>query len=221
MTVSTRVIPAAGREYFRRLRTHFGTSTFMAVAEAMVESDTGARLSPKAAPPRIAPAKNAGSTPNSTPVGYKTPIQAAIVPNLVPVAEENRVAARNEMTVNNTGPTTKDPARPARPAANQDSPKILAKTPAKIQVAMGKAVSLLAIPEITALLYSFLFLARKNGITTPKKMGIQSAPSAVDPHQQVVTKIKPIKIIIGDNKTHSHPSNSNFFSIRLLLRYAI
>ena len=70
---------------------------------------------------------------------------------------------------------------------------------------MGKAVSLLAIPEITALLYSFLFLARKNGITTPKKMGIQSAPSDVDPHQKVVTKIKPIKIIIGDKETHSPP----------------
>ncbi|MPN43134.1 hypothetical protein SDC9_190693 [bioreactor metagenome] len=61
-------IPAA-IEYFKRERTTPGTSTPWEVAEQMVVSETGARLSPKAAPEIIAPAIKPGFAPKAIPAG--------------------------------------------------------------------------------------------------------------------------------------------------------
>lgn len=77
---------AAVRAYFSLERTTPGTSTPWEVAEHIVVSEIGARLSPNAPPETIAPANNAGCAPKATPAGYKTPIPAAIVPNPVPDA---------------------------------------------------------------------------------------------------------------------------------------
>ena len=71
----------------------------------MVVSETGARLSPKAAPDMMIPASRAGWHPNSTPAGYRTPMAAAMVPKPVPLAVANRQDARKVMTRNAVLPT--------------------------------------------------------------------------------------------------------------------
>ena len=55
--------------YLSRERTTPGTSTPCEVAEQMVVSDIGARLSPKAAPEMMAPARMPGCAPNASPAG--------------------------------------------------------------------------------------------------------------------------------------------------------
>ena len=60
ITAMTMVAPADTAAYFSRERTTPGTSTPWEVAEQMVVSDTGARLSPKIAPEMMMPASRPG-----------------------------------------------------------------------------------------------------------------------------------------------------------------
>ena len=62
-------ISAAGMEYFSRLRTTPPRSASCVDAEAMVVSETGERLSPKAPPEIIAPISNPGVAPTKYPTG--------------------------------------------------------------------------------------------------------------------------------------------------------
>ena len=71
----------------------------------IVVSDTGAKLSPNAAPDKIAPARTAGLHPNKMPAGYKIKHIVEIVPNPDPVATANNAEKTNAHTVN-TAPDT-------------------------------------------------------------------------------------------------------------------
>ena len=69
-------------------------SVFCVPAEAMVVSEIGEMLSPKVAPPRMAPINMAGSAPVAAPAGYSRGPPMMMVPKLVPV----EVATRQHTT---------------------------------------------------------------------------------------------------------------------------
>ena len=69
------------------------------VVVAMVTSEMGARLSPKIAPERIAPARIAGWLPSRIPAGYRMGNTVVRVPMEEPVAVVIRQAARNVKAV--------------------------------------------------------------------------------------------------------------------------
>src|SRR5665648_1231178 len=73
----------------------------------MVVSDIGAKLSPKAAPAKIATPNIVGLDPRNTPAGYITGTSDRTVPVLEPVPSANRQAAINATKVNT------DPVAPA------------------------------------------------------------------------------------------------------------
>src|SRR5690625_3152401 len=96
---------AAAIEYLKRLRTTPGTSASWVVAETIVVSETGARLSPNTAPARMAANKNVGSPPTATPAGYISVQNATVVPYPVPTAVEN-TDARRKVSATNSPPST-------------------------------------------------------------------------------------------------------------------
>jgi hypothetical protein len=71
---------AAISAYLTRERTTPGISVSCVVAETTVVSDTGARLSPNAAPDRIAANSQTGSAPRTSPAGYISVQNATAVP---------------------------------------------------------------------------------------------------------------------------------------------
>ena len=71
---------AAIMAYWKRLRTTPGISVSCVVADTTVVSETGARLSPKAAPDRIAAKSHTGSAPITSPAGYMSVQKATVVP---------------------------------------------------------------------------------------------------------------------------------------------
>src|SRR5690625_4861748 len=71
---------AATIEYLNRVRTTPGTSASCVVAETMVVSDTGAKLSPNTAPAKIAAKSIVGSAPTATPAGNINVQKATVVP---------------------------------------------------------------------------------------------------------------------------------------------
>src|SRR6056297_159100 len=79
------VIKAVGIEYLSLLFTTPPISMPWVVAEAIVVSETGDRLSPKAPPETIAPIKRAGLLPTKYPTGYNIGLTTKIVPTDVPV----------------------------------------------------------------------------------------------------------------------------------------
>jgi hypothetical protein len=85
---------AAGRAYRILLRTTPAMSAPWVPADAMVVSEMGDTLSPKVAPPRIAPRRNAGSALREGPAGYSRGMQMSSVPRLVPVAVLKTAATR-------------------------------------------------------------------------------------------------------------------------------
>ena len=63
-------------------------------------SETGDMLSPKVAPPMMAPIRMTGSVARPAAAGYRRGAQRIMVPRLVPVAVETRQQIRNEATAN-------------------------------------------------------------------------------------------------------------------------
>src|SRR5699024_3704390 len=96
---------AATTEYLKRLLTTPGTSASWVVADTIVVSDTGARLSPNTAPAKMAANINVGSAPTATPAGYISVQNATVVPYPVPTAVEN-VAANRNVKATNMPPST-------------------------------------------------------------------------------------------------------------------
>src|SRR5665648_218557 len=96
----------------------------------MVVSDIGAKLSPKAAPAKIATPNIVGLDPRNTPAGYITGTSDRTVPVLEPVPSANRQAAINATKVNT------DPVAPAfvpnhsNPSTSPPATINLPKTPA-------------------------------------------------------------------------------------------
>jgi len=98
-----------------------------------VVSETGETLSPKVAPPRIAPIKAAGAAPNAPPAGYRSGAQTSTVPRLVPVAVETTLQIRKAAT---TKPLPSIPARATREVNAGTKPLApirVPRTPARIQ----------------------------------------------------------------------------------------
>lgn len=79
------MMTAAGIEYQTLVRTTPPISASCVLAEAMVVSEIGARLSPNRAPETRAPAMIAGLAPTSTPTGKSTGKETTLVPTEVPV----------------------------------------------------------------------------------------------------------------------------------------
>lgn len=142
------VIVPATIAYFNLDLTTPGMSTPWEVAETIVVSEIGARLSPKAAPEMITPASNAGLAPRAIPAGYRTAIPAAIVPKPVPEAVAKTAEAMKDITTKKVPLIPIEAESPAIPPASPEDLKILEKTPANIQHTIGIIASLLAIPSI-------------------------------------------------------------------------
>src|SRR5699024_4938720 len=99
----------------------------------------------------------------------------------VPEAVANIAEEIKEIIIKNVPLIPKEAATPAIPSANPEVRRILAKTPAKIQHTTGTIASLLAIPSIIVLAYSFLSLAKKKATTNAVYAGTQRAPSEIEP----------------------------------------
>ena len=69
---------------------HMAIKTGMLAAETIVVSETGARLSPKAAPLKMAPISAAGSPSRTIPAGYMTAVKPTTVPSPVPTDTANK-----------------------------------------------------------------------------------------------------------------------------------
>src|SRR5690554_1179583 len=91
---------ATGMEYFILERTTPPISAPWEPAEAMVVSEMGARLSPKAAPETNAPTINPGETPAITPTGKRIGMTIILVPTEVPVERDSIQAIRKEIAAN-------------------------------------------------------------------------------------------------------------------------
>ena len=75
-------------------------------AEAMVVSETGARLSPKRPPETTAPMRNRGSAPTRMPSGKRRGIETTYVPTEVPVDMDSRQHKR-KLTAQKAAPDTR------------------------------------------------------------------------------------------------------------------
>src|SRR5690625_3509947 len=121
---------AAAIEYLKRLRTTPGTSASWVVADTIVVSETGARLSPNTAPARMAANMNVGSPPTATPAGYISVQNATVVPYPVPTAVE-KTAASKKVSATNRPPSTPvtDPIQ-TNPSTSPPTWRICANMPA-------------------------------------------------------------------------------------------
>ena len=120
------------------------------MAEMMATSETGARLSPKMAPERMAPAISGTSQPSAAPKGKKMGDAARIVEMELPVAVAKSDEMRKTAGVSSGVPAMAPPVKAARASASPAAFIMAEKTPAAIKRSSTVAVMGDAAPSKTA-----------------------------------------------------------------------
>ena len=107
------------------------SSNCCVAAAITVVSDTGAMLSPSAAPESMAPPSSAGLHPTATPAGNSVRLMALMVPKPEPVDIAKSPEKRNTASVNNVPLTLSAPAAHTSPSAMCPAFSMLPYTPTR------------------------------------------------------------------------------------------
>ena len=194
------------------------------VAAITAVSETGAMLSPKAAPDSIAPPSHTGSPPNATPAGNSVRLMALIVPNPDPVLTANSPENRNTTTVNIPPPICSQSAAHTSPSTMRPSLSTIPYTPTTSHSSVAVMAVLLPIYSNTVLQYVSASFAKnvptstapmptatsKSTSTAPKKdspmalttkraNGTNEAPSPIALHLLLVS-CSIIPVVINGTK---------------------
>ena len=175
--------------------------------EMMVTSETGARLSPKMAPERTAPASMVGSAPSATPAGKKIGMAARSVPMDEPVAAAIREEARSTKTVKAWPVRCSIPPRKTSPSATPEAFIMAEKMPEAIRMSTTVPVSSDEAPRTAAFQYSDGDFARsepEKSVRTPAAARPVRSKAASEMKSMAVTATKSAS---GRRRTAAEPWN--------------